>query len=130
MQIVLSNGTILKPIMVTGATRFVQNANRDSLTFVFDESYGLDALDSIFTDANCESINIIADNGDEAIHTGYTVRAELAKKKVKAESETPEAEEIDVVRVFVTMAQRTYAESQLANLTDTVDVLVLESLLG
>lgn len=130
MQIILSNGRELNPVIVTGAMQYAQGANRDALTFVFDDNHKLDELDGIFTDANCESIKIIGDDGGEAIHNGYTVRAELVKKQVTVENATPDNEETTVTRVFVTMAQRTYAESQLASLTDTVDVLVLESLLG
>ena len=122
MQIILANGMGVNPIMVTGAIQFVQNANRDALTFVFDETASLTELDAIFTPENCETITIVEKDG-EAIHKGYTIRAELVKKPVTAENETPVAEETTVTRVFVTMAQRTYAESKLAKLasesTDT-----------
>ena len=79
MKIILTNSTELQPLMVTGASQYVQGANRDCLSFIFDESVSLDELDSVFTEANCESINIVGDDGSEAIHKGYTIRAELKK---------------------------------------------------
>lgn len=131
MKIILISGAELTPIMVTGETRFIQNANRDTLTFVFDDSnYGMDWLDQIFTDAACESINIIGDDGSEAIHNGYTIRAELIKRKEVVEPATSETDEVVVNRIYVSMSQRTYAETQLASLTETVDVLVLENLMA
>lgn len=137
MQIILANGTVLNPIVVTGAPKFVQGANRDALTFHFTNA-SLDEMDAVFTEGNCESIRIIDtiinDDGTEVqvedIHKGYTVRAELNKKLVEVQASTPDSDVVSEIRVTVTMAQRTYAESQLASLTDTVDVLVLESLLG
>lgn len=130
MKIILASGAELTPIMVTGETRFVQNANRDTLTFVFDDTYGMDWLDQHFTESTCESINIIGDDGSEAIHNGYAIRAELIKKKEVVEPATSETDEVVVNRIYVSMSQRTYAETQLASLTETVDVLVLENLMA
>ena len=130
MKIILTNGTELNPIMVTGASKFVQGANRDTLTFVFNDSISMDELDKIFTSSNCESINIIGDDESEAIYSGYTIRAELNKKQVQNNTEKPEAEAVYENRITVSMAQITYTEAQLANLTETVDVLVMESLMA
>ena len=135
MKITLANGTELQPLMVTGAKRTVQGANRDCLTFVFDGNVSLDEMDAIFTDANCEVIKIIdttienvetideetgetvvknIESESEAIYTGYTIRAELKKADVVAEPGTEKAGEVTVKRVTVSMAQRTYAETQMA----------------
>ena len=130
MKIILTNGTELKPIMVTGASKYVQGANRDTLTFVFNDSVSMDELDKIFTDSNCESISIIGDDESEAIYSGYTIRAELNKKCVQINTENSETEAVYENRITVSMAQRTYAETQLASLTETVDVLVMESLMA
>ena len=43
---------------------------------------------------------------------------------------TTESEAEYVLRVTVSMAQRTYAEEQMDNLRDTVDTLVLDALGG
>lgn len=138
MQIILANGMELNPIAVTGGIRFVQNANRDTLDFVFPAETSLDELDAIFTPANCESIKILEVQIDENrneivtehIHTGYTIRAELKRCPMVVIPATESTEEVVENRVTVSMSQRTYAESQLASLTDTVDVLVLESLMA
>lgn len=114
MKIVLVNGVEIAPIMVTGATKYIQGANRDALTFIFDETHSMDELDAIMTETSCESINIIGDDGSEAIHTGYTIRAELVKKQVEVQVATENAEAVFENRIFVTMAQRTYAETKLA----------------
>lgn len=116
MKIILTNGVELAPIMVTGASKYVQGANRDSLTFVFANT-SLDEIDCVFTAENCENINIIGDDNSEAIHSGYTVRAELVKKLVETQKATTDAEAVTEYRVFVTMAQRTYAETKLTTLT-------------
>ena len=115
MKTILTNGTELTPIMVTGATKYIQGANRDSLTFIFGENYSMDELDAIFTEAACESINIIGDDESEAIHTGYTIRAELVKKYVEVQTATESTPAVFENRIFVTMAQRTYAETKLAS---------------
>lgn len=129
MKIILANGVKLTPIMIAGAKRTVQGATRDTLSFIFRATEDMAALDAAFSAAACESITIV-DGKEEYIHKGYTVRAELSKKSVEV---TPATESTDAVyedRITVAMAQRTYTESQLASLTDTVDVLVMESLMA
>ena len=129
MKIILSNGLELNPIAVTGEKRHLHGINRDALRFVFSADTSLDELDGVFTATNCEDITIIEDDA-QYIHHGYTVRAELKREPVVVTPANEEAEEVIENRVFVVMGQRTYAESQLASLIDTVDVLVMESLLG
>ena len=123
MQVILANGTELSPIMVTGETKYIQGANRDSLTFVFDETYSMDSLDAIFTEKACETITIVENAENQFLYSGYAIKAELMKKPVVAETATNETEEATVTRVMVTMAQRTYAETKLAQVaqesTDT-----------
>lgn len=130
MIIKLNNGIELAPIVVMGESKFAQGAQRDTLKFVFPASVGMDYLDSTFTPAACESINIVDDNGNEAIHKGYTLRVSVAKETVMVAPGTAEADATYEDRITVTMGERTYAESQLASLTETVDVLVMESLMG
>lgn len=130
MKIILADGSELNPILVTGAPRVVQGATRDTLSFVFSVKEGMDALDQAFTTEACESIKIIGDDESEAIHKAYTVRAELKKETVVVTPATDSAEAVYEDRITVSMSQRTYSESQLASLTDAVDVLVMESLMG
>lgn len=130
MNIILANGKKLSPIMVTGGPRHVQGSSRDTLNFIFPATEDMAALDSAFSAENCDKITIVGDDGSENIHTGYTIRAELSKAPVEVSAATDEAEAVYEDRITVSMSQRTYAESQLASLTDTVDVLVMESLMN
>ena len=114
MKIILSNEVELSPIMVTGGPRFIQGSNRDVLSFVFPATEDMTALDEAFSVENCESITIVGDDGSEAIHKGYTIRAELSKAPVEVTPSTAEAATVYEDRVTVSMAQRTYMESQLA----------------
>lgn len=116
MNIKLGNDIELEPILVTGEHRHVQGANRDTLCFVFPAVAGMDELDGIFVPENCESITIVDDNDGEYIYTGYTIRAELSKTPVEVEAATAESAAVYEERITVVMAQRTYIESQLAQM--------------
>ena len=129
MRIILANGIELNPIMVTGAKKTIQGATRDTLTFVFSASENMIDLDEMFSIENCETITII-DGEEEYIHKGYTVRAELSKKSVEVVPATETNDAVYEDRITIAMSQRTYIESQLASLTDTVDVLVMDSLMA
>ena len=130
MKIILNNGTELSPIIVKGSKQTVQGATRDVLSFVFPADVGMDALDVAFTAPACESINIVEDNGTENIHKAYTVRVGLKKETVEVSPATEDTAAVTEERITVSMGQRTYQESQIASLTDTVDVLVMESLMN
>ena len=130
MTIKLVNGVELTPILVTGASSYVQGAKRDTLTFIFSATEDMAVLDEAFAATNCESITIVGNDGSESIHKAYTIRHELKKATVEVTPATAESEAVTEERITVSMAQRTYAESQLASLTDTVDVLVMESLMA
>lgn len=123
MKIILTNGTELEPILVKGGLRRVQGADRDTLSFVFPASAGLEALDAAFTPANCESITIVDDDEAQHIHSGYTIRYELSKTAVEVTPATAEAEAVYEERITVAMSQRTYAETQLAQLQAAVAAL-------
>ncbi len=117
MRVILHNGIELTPVLVTGAQIQVQGAKRDSLTFVFPGSEGIDTLDTVFSDTACESIKIIDDNGNENIYKYYTLRAKLEKALMEIVPATPETEAVMEERISVTMTQRTYIENQLALLS-------------
>ena len=137
MNIKLSNGTVLSPILATGETRYVQGANRDTLNFIFPATEGMEALDAAFSAENCESITVLeavevpdgTTTEQSYLHKGYTTRAGLTKEAVEVTPATEEAEAVYEDRITVSMSQRTYTESQLASLTDTVDVLVMDALM-
>ena len=123
MKIVLSNGTDLNPIIVVGGTRYVQGVHRDTLSFVFSADAGLDVLDEIFTESACESIIIVGDDNSEAVHSGYTIRAELSRKTVDV-SDEDSLEPVYEDRIFVVMAQRIFSEDQIAANTAALNILL------
>lgn len=122
-QIKLSDNTELAVIEVVGGSRHIQGVNRDTLNFVFPAEAGLEELDGVFIPQNCESVTIVDEVGNENIHTGYSIRAELSKAAVEVEPATAETEAVYEERITVVMAQRTYAETQLAQLQAAVAAL-------
>lgn len=124
MIIKLSNGTELNPILVTGASSHVQGARRDTLSFVFHATEEIVALDNAFSESACETIKITGDDGSESIYKAYTIRAELKKSTVEVTPATIDSEAVTEERITVSMAQRTYAESQMAYLTNTMTALL------
>lgn len=104
MKIYLTDGTELVPLNISGEPRTVQGETRDCLVVDFLASAGLEAINTAFSAANCESIRIVEDGGTEHIHTGYVLRVELIL--------TP-GEEGGEGQITVTMAKRSYAEEQL-----------------
>lgn len=127
MQITLHNGTVLNPLTAIGTSKLVQGATRDTISFVFPESTDLNEMDAIFTPENCETITVNGDDGDY-LYSGYTIRAEVKRVPVEVAPATETDAAVYENRVIVSMGQRTFLESQIASLTDTVDVLVLDSL--
>ena len=140
MYIVLADGTKITHIGATGATKYLQGANRDTITFEFDSSHSVDELRNLFTEQNCEVIDIVTeevvtleDGTEQTIatdnyHDGYVIRAEVAEKIKEIAPATGTTPAVTKTRVYVTMAQRTYMETQLKSLTETVDILVMENL--
>lgn len=126
MHIILSDGTQLNHIGATGTSKYIQGANRDTITFEFDETYSVDALRELFSETNCELIDIVTDEVVEQedgttqtvctdnYHEGYVIRAEVAEKIKEITPATGTTPAVTETRVFVTMAQRTYAETRLA----------------
>lgn len=123
MQISLNNNVILNPVIVTGGMAYVQGANRDVLTFVFPETESMAELDSLFSAENCGSI-VVFDGTGEYIHTGYTIRAGLEKKPVEVTPATDTEPAVMENRIFVKLAQRTYAEAKMAEMEEALDMLL------
>lgn len=124
MTVKLANGTILEPILVTGEGRYVQGFNRDVLTFVFPATESMDALDAAFTAEACETIIIDETN----IHSAYTVRVEIKKDSVVVAEATANTKEVREDRIFVSMGQRTYLESQLQRMNEALNAVGVESI--
>ena len=113
MKITLANKTELNAIMVTGGSRYVQGANRDTLTFIFPATQSMDELDALFIPENCETIVLGDGEAEGGIHHGYTVRVELKREPVVIEQATESADAVIENRTFVSMAQRTYMETKM-----------------
>lgn len=127
MTIKLADGSGLEPIIVSGEKQHIQGETRDALTFVFPAEVGLENIDALLSASACETITVT--EGDrEYRYNGYTVRGTLAQEPVEVTHESAEAEATFENRITITMGQRTYAETQLASLIDTVDLLVMDSL--
>ena len=113
--VILAGKTELTALEVSGATQYIQGSNRDALTFIFPASEGMEALDAAFSPDNCETITI-RDGSEEYTHSGYTVRGGLAKAPVLVTPETADAPAVYGARIAVTMGQRTYVETLLAQM--------------
>ena len=113
--VILADKTELTSLEVSGAAQYIQGSNRDALTFIFPASEGMEALDAAFTAEKCETITI-RDGSEEYTHSGYTVRGGLAKAPVLVTPETADAPAVYEDRITVTMGQRTYVETLLAQM--------------
>lgn len=125
MKIILANGLELNPISAQGGKKTVQGASRDTLFFIFSADTSLDELDSLFAAENCESITIV-EGDNRYIHSGYTVRDALKREPVLVSQETESSAPIYENKVIVSMAQRTYSETQMAEMQATINALLGE----
>lgn len=133
MKIILTDGTELHPILVTGGSKYILGSSRDTLTFIFPEDPSLEEIDTLFTSENCKSIKMYQDN-NEYIHKGYVVRTELKRSPViviheetfvnEEGYEKTKTEEIIENRVFVSMSVQTPTEKQIDNVQDVMNALL------
>lgn len=138
MHLILTDGTQLNHIGATGTTKYLQGANRDTITFIFPETYGMDELDAMFTEENCEIINIVTEDAVELedgttaiaytdnLHAGYVIKAGISKEIRTITPATGTTPEVTETQILVTMAQRTYAETKLKENTDILAALLSE----
>ena len=118
MKIILNNAIELSPIMVTGAHEYIQGVNRDTLTFVFEDT-SVDMLEQFFTEENCKKISLFEET-NEYIYNNYVICTKLSKEAIAVAEPMEDGSELTVMknRVFVTMAQRSYAEQKLAQIAE------------
>lgn len=128
MKITLYDGTVLNPLIVTGTSKLVQGMTRDTLSFIFSGDTDLEALDRTFTPEACRTI-LVTNNNEDYVYLGYIIRAELKKVPVEVVPASENTEAVYEDRVIISMGQQTYLESQMASITDTVDVLVMDRLM-
>ena len=125
MKIRLVNGVELAPILATGGKRTIQGASRDTLSFIFSQDTSLDELDRLFTPENCETITIL-DGEAEFFYNAYVVRAELKREPILVTPATDISADVYENRVVVSMAQRTYMETQFAETQAALNALLAE----
>lgn len=128
MKIIFNDNTEKTVFLVMGEQMLVQGANRDTLTFVFDDTYTLDELDNLFTESRCEKIILVDDTQIDvdgniiaeaySVHSGYTVRAGIEKVLELSDEKGENGENVYINRLKVKMSQRTYMENQLKNLQE------------
>lgn len=129
-HIKLADGSELEPLSILGKKMNIQGQTRDVLQFVFSGDTDMSFLDETFSDANCAEITILDDeNIVQGVFKQYGIRDELKKENVVVQEETPETAAVYEERIFISMAQKTYTEITLSNLVETVDLLVLDSLM-
>lgn len=126
-MIVKINGTELNAITVGGSTMHYQGAQRNTLTFYFDDTHSFAQLETAFTPLSTARIELTDDDGTY-LHDNYTMRVSMSFAPYCVSEETDAEPAVFENRYTVVMAQKTYSELQLESLQDTVDILVLESL--
>lgn len=114
-KIILANKEELEIIQVNGASKFYQNANRDTLEFVFEDSNSMDYLSAVFNKENTRQITIKNDEG-EYVYNDYVVQISVTKENVVLALETSSAPEQVASRIKVTMGQQTYTEKLIEQL--------------
>ena len=120
MKVTLADGTTYEAVNVTGEGSYLQGAQRDTLSFAFlKDKYTLAKLDKAFTAENCSKITL-TDSNTEAVHDNYTIRVSLTLAPVVIIPETSTAPAVTEERITVTMAQKTYLETQIEALTKKI----------
>lgn len=119
MNIKLANNAEMTVIKVDGGKQYIQGAQRDVLSFHFaKDGIAFDALDAAFgATANTERIIITTDDGAESLYEGYVLRQSLASKPVLITPETATSPAVYEERFVCEMAQETYTERLIRQLT-------------
>ena len=125
MKIKLNNYE-LELLSYNRQTNFTQGANRDCITFVFENGdYSVDELKRIFK-SSADDI-VIADDDSEKHYLDYSIltAVEITNEVVEQETNDSPEQEVEVIKISV--AQKTYTEKkedarieQLNNLSEIV----------
>ena len=90
---------------------FIQGANRDCITFVFENGdYSVDELKRIF-ESSADNI-VIVDNDSEKHYLDYSILTAVEITDEIVEQETNDSPEQDIEVVKISVAQKTYSEKQ------------------
>lgn len=114
---------------VHGMPHHYNGTNRDSLTFVFPESYEVKAVMEYFRPENTKRLYLEDENGEKFLHEHYTIR--IAAGVMERGTLLHAGEDVDHrMVVYVKMIQTTYSEQQLEELSDVVDAMLISQLMG
>lgn len=114
--ITLNNNQTLDVLQINGSKRFYQNANRDTLEFVFNETQSMDNLAVMFSEKmNTRTIKINQE-GSEYVYNDYVIQLSVSRETIVIAQETSEAPEQTAIRIKVVMAQQTYTEKLIEQL--------------
>lgn len=92
-------------------TKFIQGANRDCITFVFNSNdYNVAELKKIFENST-EDITII-DDESEKHYFDYSILTNIEITNEVIEQETNDSPEQEVEVIKISVAQKTYTEKQ------------------
>lgn len=92
-------------------TNFTQGANRDCITFVFENGdYSVDELKRIF-ESNVDDI-VVADDDSEKHYLDYSILIAVEITNEVIEQETSDSPEQNIEVIKISVAQKTYAEKQ------------------
>lgn len=104
------NDNELELLEISRQTKFIQGANRDCITFVFNNSCNVDELKKIF-ESDVNDIAIIDDEGEKH-YFDYSILTDIEITKEVIEQETNDSPEQNVEVIKITLAQKTYTEKQ------------------
>lgn len=119
MRIIFNDLIEVNAIMVNGISKFYQNAQRDSLEFIFKKTdYPFDTLDRYFIDkTKTVKITLVDDiTGTQYIYEDYTIRVSMILAPAILAPATSTSPEVTEERISVVMAQKTYMEKQIEQL--------------
>lgn len=129
ITITFLNGQELECETVHSHSQYYNGTNRDKLTFVFPENFGLMEIAANFTPENCKKIWLKDESGEQFLHEHYTIRFAIGVKERGALLNV--AEDLDHRMVaYVEMIRTTYSEQQLEELSDTMDAMLVAQLMG
>lgn len=129
MQLKFSDGTTLDVLAVKGQHTYFQGAQRDSLEIqIAKDKATFDALDTLTGDASKTGKLTVIDGDKQDEHDNYSLRVSLALQPVTVTEATSTTAAVTEDRLCVTLAQKTYAELQIAELQSSVDALALSAL--
>ena len=128
-QIELANGTTYELIDAQSSKAYIQGLQRRIIELQISKTYLLENVDNDFTSDNPSRIKITTDSGT-FVHEGYGIRAELAIKPYVVTQATSTTPEITEDRIFIVLAELTYEETQIKQMRDTLDTIIIYSLEG